>query len=378
MGQIRVASEDDIFRGENAPFDKTKHASIDIMLRPIDNQGEEEIQKSFSYFWNAAFTDDWIQLDSKDNQWIGIRSQIKYDSNLDSYKIEKFPIKEWGTNARTAKIGSKISMTDDMHESIRVFYMDAQRDIVDDLRDKTSYFSRTLTTKSLSKDTIQTLEEKLTKVNKDIVANLPSLSQTKERISKIASTIGSQESILEIEALANKLNDLHRGMDIVFKDGKACPMPIRQHGMGTRSWISYLTLGAFVDFWIKEREEEQTESYVLLTMEEPEANLHPQAQRQLYSQLLDFPGQKVISTHSPYIVSQVDLKDIIHFNKAEGKTIVSKVNISAFEKDEIEKNKRDFLKTHGDLLFSKAVILAEGITEEEALPVFFGSGRPKV
>ena len=141
--------------------------------------------------------------------------------------------------------------------------------------------------------------------------------------------------------------------------------------MGTRSWISFLTLGAYVD-WEKQRlveDDPESESYIMLTMEEPEAHLHPQAQQKLYSQLCKFSGQKIISTHSPSIVAQAELCDLIHFEKINGKTQAHSFNASNYTEEEKNRIKREVISSHGELLFANTILLCEGITEEQALPI---------
>ena len=162
------------------------------------------------------------------------------------------------------------------------------------------------------------------------------MNQTATRIASIATTIGAPNGALEIEPLARKLSDLHKGMDIIFRDGEAARFSVTQHGMGTRSWISFLTLGAYVD-WEKQslyEEDPESESYIMLTMEEPEAHLHPQAQQKLYSQLCEFSGQKIISTHSPSVVAQANLTDLIHFEKTNGRTIAHSFDEENYTKEE--------------------------------------------
>ena len=162
-------------------------------------------------------------------------------------------------------------------------------------------------------------------------------------------------------------------MDVTFKDGASASFSISQHGLGTRSWITFLTLGAYIE-WFSEKilnEDQEADNFVMLTMEEPEAHLHPQAQRQLYSQIVAFKGQKIVSTHSPNVLAQAKIADIIHFYKANGVTNATRIKTEDYSKEEINRIQREVINTRGELLFSKAVILCEGVTEEQALPVYF-------
>ena len=236
-----------------------------------------------------------------------------------------------------------------------------------------SYFGRATSRVELSPDRVSDIERQLNEVNTQIVESIPALNQTATRIASIATTIGAPNGTLEIEPLARKLSDLHKGMDIIFRDGEAARFSVTQHGMGTRSWISFLTLGAYVD-WEKQslyEEDPESESYIMLTMEEPEAHLHPQAQQKLYSQLCEFAGQKIISTHSPSVVAQANLTDLIHFEKTNGRTIAHSFDGENYTKEEKNRIKREVISSRGELLFSKAIVLCEGITEEQALPVYF-------
>jgi putative ATP-dependent endonuclease of OLD family len=162
-------------------------------------------------------------------------------------------------------------------------------------------------------------------------------------------------------------------MDIIFQDNNAAKFSISQHGMGTRSWISFLTFAAYVDWHTEnvKKDDDEAENFVILTMEEPEAHLHPQAQRHLYNQVQEFQGQKIISTHSPSVLAQASLENIIHFTKPDGKTSAKRFNSSTYTSEELNKIRREVINTRGELLFSNAIVLCEGITEEQALPVFF-------
>jgi putative ATP-dependent endonuclease of OLD family len=362
-------SEDDIFVTHDERLDRSKTAVIDILLQPTDYSGKTIPE--FSEFWNSVFTDAWITT-SVDGNFVGIRTEIKYDTIKDDYGLKRYRILQWGESIETATTEiRRANYNEDMRTYLQSFYMDANRDIVQDLRNKKSYFGRVTSNYDLTKETIDEIEAQLNAVNAKIIESIPSLQQTKERISAIGQTIGAAASNVEIEPLARKITDLNKGMDIVMQDGNAASFPIAQHGYGTRSWISFLTLSAFIENQNQKlKEDDDAEQFIMLTMEEPEAHLHPQAQRQLFEQLSHFEGQKVVSTHSPSIIAQSDLTDAIYFSKRDGKTSAIRYKPTDIHDDE-EMIFREVINTRADLLFASAVILCEGITEELALPVYF-------
>lgn len=371
LGQNRIVSSDDIHINSGEVLDETKCAIIDLMIRPCDSNFKEI--DTFSDFWIGVFTDSWITTGSVDGDFVGIRTIIQYDALKNDYMIIHKQITDWGDSISNSTVSRKKMFTGDMNTYISAYYMDAQRDVVDDIRDKKSYFGRATSRIKLPDDKTADIERQLNDINSQIVDSIPALKQTANSISSIAPTVGNPDGTIEIEPLARKISDLHKGMDIFYRDGDAARLSVSQHGMGTRSWISFLTLGTYIE-WEKKnlvKDDPEAESFVILTMEEPEAHLHPQAQQKLYSQISSFSGQKIISTHSPSIVSQADLGDLIHFEKKQGKTIAYKFDKDKYDAEEINRIKREVVASHGELLFSRAIVLCEGITEEQALPVFF-------
>lgn len=371
FGGYKEVSEADIFVSPKEKLSQDKVAIIDVLLKPTDKGGG--IMMSFSDFWANVFTDAWIATSETDGDSVGIRTVIQFDKRKKDYVMTRRPILAWNNSIDEAQIGLRKSFGSDMLDSLVSFYMDAQRDAVDDIRNRRSYFGRATSQSDLSEELIAKLERQLDSINTEIIKSIPALTQTNQKMSSIGSTLGTEGSVVEIEPLTRKISDLHKGMDIVYSDIESEKFSISQHGMGTRSWISFLTLGAYVDWHIAEikKDEDGAEVYIILAIEEPEAHLHPQAQRQLYSQLLEFNGQKIISTHSPSVLAQADISNIIHIEKKHGETHAIRFNDKNFNSEEINRIQREVINTRGELLFSNALVLCEGITEEQALPLYF-------
>lgn len=367
----RSLAAEDIYIAKNEHLKTDKQAIIDIKIVPFKDGKKETV---FSDFWTNVFTEEWIITDETDGDYVGIRNIISYDILKNNYKLTRKPINDWGNSIITAKIGGNKNYTRDMYDYLNAFYMDAFRDITVDLRNRSSFIGRATAKSDLSDEEISQLEAQLDGINQKIVNSLTAIRETKENISKIGMVVsGDGESSVQIEPVSRKLSDLHKGMDISFREGHSAAFSVASQGMGTRSWISFLTLGSYVDYYHNHvrKEDNNADDYALLAMEEPEAHLHPQAQRQLYQQLLDFKGQKVISTHSADVLAQAGMGDLIQFKKVNGRTTVTRFDETKFETNEIKKIKREVTRTHGDLVFSTMIVLCEGITEEQALPIYF-------
>ena len=117
----------------------------------------------------------------------------------------------------------------------------------------------------------------------------------------------------------------------------------------------------------------QNSLFTVLLIEEPEAHLHPQIQSKLIKYLQSIVEQQknlqiILTTHSAVIASSVNIESIIHISSEDFG--ISSMMISDFS---LEKNEKNYLNrwmdiTKSTLLFSKGVILVEGICEAMVIP----------
>ena len=137
--------------------------------------------------------------------------------------------------------------------------------------------------------------------------------------------------------------------------------------MGTRSWSSLLTLKALIKLLESQKD---LVFFPIVAIEEPEAHLHPNAQKRLYHQIDSIEGQKIISTHSPYVTAAASIKQIRNLYKDQTNVVCGQLDMNNLSTEENRKIDRQVVNTRGEILFSKFLILCEGETEEQALPIF--------
>jgi putative ATP-dependent endonuclease of OLD family len=290
------------------------------------------------------------------------------------YLTERKFLREWTAKiadaAKAALVERIPAVTIAQSTPISLYLLDAKRDGADDIRSRSSTWHKLISEPGLSEEHSQEIEKYLTQINELFVRESKVLSHVQGHLSSFGDVVNCDKKGVSIDPVARRLRDLTKGMDVILSTGGASSFPLSRQGMGTRSLASVLVFRAYMSWKLGERVSEAIHPF--LAIEEPETHLHPHAQRSLFGQIQQIPGQRIISTHSPYICSQADIRTFLHFGK-----IGSSTRIDTFEMpgddltdEEMRKINREVMNTRGDLLFSRYIVMFEGETEEQALPAF--------
>jgi len=210
----------------------------------------------------------------------------------------------------------------------------------------------------------------LSDLNRQLVDGSAVLKHVGDHLGGIKGVLAGDNATVDISPVARRLRDLSKGLDVSISGAGDLSFPLARHGMGTRSLASLLVFQAFASWRSRQARQEHNSVHTFLALEEPEAHLHPHAQRALYNQVQAMPAQVVVSTHSSYFASQAKLGQLRQFRKEGVESKVCSLDTSKLSRDDVQKLENRIMVTRGDLLFSSALLLFEGETEEAALPIF--------
>ena len=243
-----------------------------------------------------------------------------------------------------------------LQSEVSYYYLAALRDAARHFDAKGTFWRPFLKESQLTAEKRIEIETKLSELNDLIISSHASFSQVVSRLTEVKNVVSMYgEDLVSIDAVPERLFDMLAKAQVNLNTDTGAKIPVRRHGEGIQSLAVLTLFNAFLQAWNK--------GDPIVALEEPEAHLHPSAVRALWLLIEKIPGQKIISTHSGDLLSEVPSEAVIRLYKAAGVVSASRLKDVNLSFDDTRKFNFHIRRARGELLFARCWILGEGETE---------------
>lgn len=244
----------------------------------------------------------------------------------------------------------------EFHDEVSYFYLGALRDASKHFDAKGAFWRPFLKDSKLPPEIREEIETKLSEVNQLIISSHTSFEQVASKLKEVKDVVDmTGDDIVSIEAVPAHLFDMLSKAQVHLSTGTGAKVPIGRHGEGTQSLAVLTLFNAFLQTW--------NTGSAIVAIEEPEAHLHPSAVRAIWHLIQKIPGQKIISTHSGDILSQVPPEAITRLHKPGRVLTASRLADLDLDSNDNRKFHFHIRRDRGELLFARCWILGEGETD---------------
>jgi putative ATP-dependent endonuclease of OLD family len=251
-----------------------------------------------------------------------------------------------------------------------IFQINSIRDFEAEFQQKRGLFRKFLNSDKINPEKKVELETKLVELNREIIDILKNIKLLKDNLTKSMTVLsGTDESIIDIESVPTNLDSLIEKAGIVLQNATGIKLPLERHGSGALSLAVIFLYEAYLSVLVAD--EFDKFATPILLIEEPEAHLHPSAIRLFWHFLEKMPGQKIISTHSGDIISNVPISKIRRIVGISGLSRVKSITDESLDKKERRSLRNYITYNRGELLFAKKWLLVEGETEQTFFETLF-------
>ena len=263
--------------------------------------------------WPDAIVEDLgniVQLDLNTHcRSVSLRAQCSWNADADSFE----PSWEFLAADREplVGVGARRVNLERFWRYLPFFYLGALRDVGDEFSARSSQFwARLLKELNIPPELETRALRVLDLLNRKLLKADPRLAGIAETLSGATRVAArDREGGLDLRMVPLKTWDLLARAEIILRNEPDRPwLPLRRQGQGIQSLSVIFLFQAFVEHLLAGLYEPGSEP--ILALEEPETHLHPQAVRTLWGHIDALPGQKIVTTHSPFFVQHVPFRDL--------------------------------------------------------------------
>jgi putative ATP-dependent endonuclease of OLD family len=254
-----------------------------------------------------------------------------------------------------------------LQQLIPAFYLAALRDAAKEFRAGAPFWGPFVKALKIDPEVREQIERDIAALNRQVLNAHTGFESVKNRLAKSGEMVplGGGDEPVSIEALPNRVFDILSKTQVMLSGTSGAALPLSQHGEGTQSLAVICLFDAFLDAQLIGEFGEG--AVPILTLEEPEAHLHPAAVRAVGQMLNGFVGQKLISTHSGDLLASVSLKSLRRLRRVGNEVKVYSIGQGALTDRDLLRLEHHVTRHRGGLLFAKVWIIVEGEADEIAI-----------
>jgi len=248
-----------------------------------------------------------------------------------------------------------------LQNEVSYYYLTALRDAARHFDAKGPFWRPFLKDSELSEEKKAEIERKLREVNDLVVVSHTSFNQIRKKLNKVQDIVSmASGDVVSIEAVPGRMFDMLSKAQVHLGTLTGAKVPVGRHGEGTQSLAVLMLFSVFLDTW--------PNGTPILGLEEPEAHLHPSAVRTLWGVISNITGQKLISTHSGDLLSEISVHNIRRLARTPTGIRSFDIRAGALSPEETRKFNYHIRRARGELLFARCWLLVEGETESWIFP----------
>ena len=234
----RYLSEEDFYIGSDDK--RADEIVVDVKIVPVDEQGDRI--DTFDDDWQREF-EDRIQSDANSRQYVALRTRSKLDKG--GFDTSYSVLRVWtdGNNWLNAQVEIPNKKFLRLN-GIQFIPIDAQRDIHQEIGEKSSLVRKVLSNIKYSKTEVDALEAMINELNDQAISKSNELATLKTNLENLNQSFESSGKA-EITPFPRKIRDLSKYFSAHFGEDASSTFSMEYHGMGTRSWASMLIVNAF-------------------------------------------------------------------------------------------------------------------------------------
>ena len=300
-----------------------------------------------------------LQIDGDGRYLVILRVGARFDASSQDF------VQDWEFQNEQGAVLTGLSDASlaTLHSEVSYFYLSALRDASKQFDAKGPFWRPFLKESQLTPQRRAEIESKLAEVNELIVSSHTSFSQvvsSLKTVRDVVSVANGTNDIVSIDAVPGRLFDMLSKAAVSINTMTGAKIPVGRHGEGTQSLAVLTLFNAYLQAWIQ--------GDPIVALEEPEAHLHPSAVRALWQLIEKIPGQKIISTHSGDLLSEVPPSTVVRLARRAGVLGAWPLANVSLTESQARQFSFHIRQARGELLFAKGWLLVEGESEVILLP----------